>query len=170
MEIDAYRRHVLAHKDRLYGYAAYLLDDLEEAKDVTQEALVRLWQHRTEMIESRSIRAWLLQTTHRLCIDRLRARGLRTLVDPESLDALPSAGARAPDDAAADRELGGAITWALQELSPRDRSVLLMREVHGLSYAEMAKSLGMPLGTLKAFLHRAREKLRRRLVSQGVRP
>lgn len=170
MEIDAYRRTVLSHKDRLYSYAAFMLDDLEEAQDVTQEALVRLWQHRSEMIEARSVRAWLVRTTHRLCIDRIRARGGRTLVDPESLDELPSARANRPDHLAVTRELGVSITLALENLPHRDRSVLLMREVHGLSYAEMAKTLGLPLGTLKAFLHRAREKLRRRLVSQGVRP
>jgi RNA polymerase sigma-70 factor (ECF subfamily) len=62
------------------------------------------------------------------------------------------------------------IGRALARLSDRDRSIVLMREVHGLSYEEIATSVDLPLGTVKAALHRARERLRRELAGAGVRP
>ena len=62
------------------------------------------------------------------------------------------------------------IGKALALLSPRDRAVILMREMHGLSYAEMSHVLGLRIGTLKVALHRARERLRRELIDAGVTP
>ena len=69
-----------------------------------------------------------------------------------------------------DRHVRGGWGGALSALSPRDRSVVLMREMQGMSYEEMTRALDIPLGTLKAMLHRARERLRRALVGSGVTP
>jgi len=75
-----------------------------------------------------------------------------------------------PDKAAAAEETGRRIGDALRSLSSRDRAIVLMREVQGMAYDEIARALDLPLGTLKASLHRAREKLRRELIQAGVAP
>ena len=67
-------------------------------------------------------------------------------------------------------ELGRALERALGALPAKDRAVIVLREVEGLAYEEIAEILGVPLGTLKARLHRARESLRARLVRAGVTP
>jgi RNA polymerase sigma-70 factor (ECF subfamily) len=67
-------------------------------------------------------------------------------------------------------ETAGAIASALATLSPRDRAIVLLREVEGLPYEEIAGILELPLGTLKVSLHRSRERLRRFLTSSGVSP
>jgi RNA polymerase sigma factor (sigma-70 family) len=172
MKTEGYRRLVLETKDRLFTYAAYLLGDVEEARDVAQEALVRLWEHRGEIVVSASARAWLMRTAHNLCMDRLRLRAGRASIDlqDEALERMPAGRNGSPERAASSREIGEAITRALGDLGARDRSVLLLREVDGMSYGEIAMMLGLPLGTLKAVLHRAREKLRRLLTQEGVRP
>ena len=63
-----------------------------------------------------------------------------------------------------------AVERQLEALSPRDRAIVLMRELQGMSYEDIAESFAMPLGTLKATLHRTRERLRRSLSAAGVRP
>ncbi len=169
MTDDGFERVVHEHKDRVHGYAFWMLRDRDEARDVSQEVLVRLWQHR-ERVPGEAIRAWLLRTTHHLCVDRLRRRAVRSGPSLEDLAPTLHDGTPGPDRSAASEELGRRIGEALQALSPRDRAIVLMREVQGMAYEEIAQVLDLPLGTLKASLHRARERLRRDLMQAGMTP
>ena len=169
MQSDAFERACRMHKDRVNSYAAMMLKDGEEARDVTQEALVRLWQH-WDRVEPDGQRTWLMRTTHNLCIDRIRKRRVRSEVDGENVLPFRADGAPGPGELAQATELGRAIHEALGELSPEDRAVVILREVQGLAYDEIALALAVPLGTLKARLHRARERLRARLARAGVAP
>jgi len=170
MDPRAFEQAVLEHKDRVHGYAAMMLRDGVEAQDVAQEALVRLWRHREEVEPSLAV-VWLLRTTRNLCIDRLRRRIVRAEV-ADGPDVLERHGGSAPDPErlAGSSEMSRALVRALDDLSEADRSVIVLREVQGLPYDEIASTLGVPLGTLKARLHRARERLRAELVRAGVTP
>jgi RNA polymerase sigma-70 factor (ECF subfamily) len=170
MDDATYREVVMGTKDRVFGYAARILNDREEAKDVAQEALVRLWEHREKVPDTASAGAWLLRTAHNLCFDRLRLRSSRPEAGPELLEELSSPGDVTPHADYARRETGQRIERALSTMSARDRAALLLRDAYGLSYDELAAALGVPLGTAKALLHRARERARARLVTAGVRP
>jgi RNA polymerase sigma-70 factor (ECF subfamily) len=169
MEIVEYERAVIEHKDRVHSYAAWMLHDREEARDVAQEALVRLWTNR-ETVRMDSVKSWLLRTVHNLSIDRMHRRKTRAEADVEELTLLPDETRPGPEQTARGGEVGRVIGRALRTLTDRDRSLVLMREVHGLSYNEIATNVDMPLGTVKAALHRARERLRRELVGAGVKP
>jgi RNA polymerase sigma-70 factor (ECF subfamily) len=170
MDVAGFERAAREHKDRVHAYAFQLLRDRAEAQDVSQEALVRLWQNR-ERVDALTARAWLVRTAHNLCIDRIRRRRVRSEVaDGDEVVALLGSKAAGPDGLAAAGEACQGIRRALDELSERDRAVVLLREVHGLPYDEIAAIVGVPLGTLKARLHRARERLRGLLVEAGVTP
>jgi len=164
-----FERAVREHKDRVHTYAFWMLGEREEARDLSQEALVRLWQHR-EKVQEPAARTWLLRTTHHLCIDRLRQRSARPEVAVDSSAFILPDGNPDPERSTGSQQLGRAIKGALQSLSPRDRSIVLMREVQGMAYEQIATVLDMPLGTLKATLHRCREKLRRELSQAGIVP
>jgi RNA polymerase sigma-70 factor (ECF subfamily) len=168
MDGDTYRLAVLAHKNRVFGYAVRLLADRDDARDVAQEALVRLWEHREKVPEVATARAWLLKTAHRLCVDRVRASAWEE--EPEQLALAVDPTARSPEATASSRQLGEVLSATLGAMAPRDRAVLLLRDVEGLSYEECAEVLEVPLGTLKAILHRARERARLRLSAAGVTP
>lgn len=172
MDASDFERVARAHKDRVFGHAVWLLRDREEARDVAQEVLVRLWQN-LDRVPEEAAKGWLTATTHRLCIDRHRRRTARPEV-PESPE-LPIDDHTASPDPGPDRiafggGLGNALGRALEALVPRDRAVVLMREVEGMAYDEIASALEIPIGTVKAALHRSRERLRERLVREGVRP
>lgn len=169
MDTDAYRDVVLRSKDRVHSYASWILKDREEARDVSQEVLVRLWNHRDTVREEAAL-SWLLRVTYRLCIDRTRRRKVRGEVHGENLfDPMPDH-APGPARLAESTEVGGRIADALGELSDVDRAAVLLREVQGMAYDEIARTLDIPIGTLKAKLHRSRDRLRRHLVEAGVTP
>ncbi len=168
MDIVAYERVVRDEKDRVYSYASRMLRHATEAQDVAQEALVKLWQHRSR-VEPDGARFWLRRTAHNLCIDLIRRR--RSRPEDTELQEIMTADSRGgPGRLAESAELGRLIENALCKLAPRDRAVLILREVQELPYTEIAGILDIPLGTLKARLHRAREHLRAKLVLAGVAP
>ncbi|MDX1388288.1 MAG: RNA polymerase sigma factor, partial [Acidobacteriota bacterium] len=169
MERADYDRVVREHKDRVHSYAAWMLKDAEDARDVAQDALIRLWTHR-ESVRLDSVKSWLLKTVHNLSIDRIRRRKTRAETDVDDLTTMVDDTRPGPEQTARGGEVGRIIGKALTTLSDRDRSMVLMREVHGLTYNEIAENVELPLGTVKAALHRARERLRRELVGAGVRP
>jgi RNA polymerase sigma-70 factor (ECF subfamily) len=169
MDTDTYQDLVVRHKNLVHGYAYRMLGNQEDARDVAQEVLIRLWENRDKVIPDSS-KAWLLRTTYRLCVDRTRRKKVRsevfgdTVLDPVA-DVTPG-----PEKLSTAGELGRAIEAALGRLRKEDRTVVLLREVHQTSYEEIARILSQPLGTVKARLHRARIRLRRELVEAGVTP
>ena len=169
MNREEFELAVREHKDRVHGHAVWVLKGREDSRDVAQEALLRLWVHRSK-VRPDTVGSWLLKTTHNLCIDRLRRGTVRHEVDPLGLELVEDADAPCPERSLDNADLGRAIAEALATLSPRDRSVVLMREHHGMSYDEIADAVDLPLGTLKSILHRSRERLRRALTTAGVTP
>ncbi len=156
---------VVELRGRVYTLAAYLLGDHEEAQDVTQEVLIRGWQHAQEVAEDR-LGAWVLRVTRNRCIDVLRQRH-RTLqwqrqLEPELAPLVADTGPN-PEAVASGGELRLALATALSELPEPHRSVVILREIQGLSYREIADILEMPISSVRVTLHRGRRKLRDKL-------
>lgn len=170
MTTTDFQAAVLEHKDRVYSYARYLLRDADDAQDVAQECLVRLWRHRERVEPGLPCRNWLLRAAHNLCIDRIRRRSTRPEFHPD--DEAPDPPDVRPDAhrLAQSAQAARFLERALLDLSERDRAIVLLREVEGLPYEEIAAMLGLNIGTLKATLHRTREKLRSALTRAEVTP
>ena len=170
MKETDYESVVAMHKDRVHSYAMTILRNRAEAQDVSQEALIRLWEHRAS-VSVDGARPWLMRTTHNLCIDQIRRGRVRSEIGDgdDIVETRPDAGP-GPQRLAESGDLRRLIDRALGALSPDDRAVIVMREVQALPYHEIAAALDVPLGTLKARLHRARERLRTRLYRAGVTP
>lgn len=168
MDAETYRTLVLRHKDRVNAYAAWMLGNRDEGVDIAQEALIRMWTHRSTVRPEAAL-SWLLKTTYRLCIDRTRRRKVRSEVGGEVLEPMPTE-APGPERLTLAGQLGAMLEDALSRLNPTDRAAVLLREVQGMTYDEIATTLDLPLGTVKAKLHRSRERLRQDLVGAGVTP
>lgn len=156
---------IAEQRSRVFTLAVYLLGDREEAEDVTQEVLIRCWQRGGEVAPER-LGAWLLRVARNRCIDRLRARGsrlrrLRPAGDAGPAD--PVDDRPGPESVASGRELQAALLRALEGLAEPYRSVVILREVQGLAYEEIAEALEMPLNTVRVTLHRGRRRLREEL-------
>jgi RNA polymerase sigma-70 factor (ECF subfamily) len=165
-----FRRLADEHGGRIFTLALYLLGRREDAEDVTQEVLVRLWRH-LDRIDSARTGAWVARVTRNLAIDLSRQRRLRAAVvtegaDTETMSVAVSMEAR-PDRAAIDGELRQTLEAAIAGLDEPYRSILVMREIQGLAYQEISDALSMPLGTVKVYLHRARRRVRDAVRSEG---
>lgn len=166
MTRDFFETAAKRHSRRVFTFASYLLGDAGEAEDVTQEVLIKLWTHGRE-IESDRLGAWLLTVTRNACTDVLRRRQRSARVIPirrdSSLPADPPSADPSPESRAAGSQLGGRIVRALSALPEPARSVVVLREIQGLSYREISEILEMRMSTLKVTLHRARRRLRESL-------
>jgi RNA polymerase sigma-70 factor (ECF subfamily) len=169
MTRNEFEAAVATYGRRVFTLAVYLLGDPQEAEDVAQEVLIRLWR-RGHAVDPQRMGAWLLQVTRNACVDliRKRRRGEATLgeTDAAGIDNLrePS-----PDPERLFRatRLGEQIRRALGDLTEPHRSVVILREIQGLSYREISEVLEMPLSSVRVNLHRGRRRLREELG--GVR-
>jgi len=162
-----YRDAVRGHHGRILSYAAWLLGDVEEARDVAQEAYLRLWSHH-ERVAVAAARTWLLRTAHRLVLDRV---GRRRPADVDLSRVLTICGERGPVDRLVATEQMRGVAEALGRLGARDRALLLLREQHRLSLADIGRVLDLPVATVKTQLHRARHTLSDELAEpDDIRP
>jgi RNA polymerase sigma factor (sigma-70 family) len=158
-----FRNLVDQHRHRIYTFAYYHLGNREEAEDVTQEVLVKMWQHR-ETIEPGSLNAWLSRVTRNGCIDVIRKRNrYQAVVVPEEVieAGVKITAVGAGQDAVLDNlGIRMELEKALNTLEEPYRSIVILREIQELKYDEISKALDLPMGTVKVYLHRARRMLR----------
>jgi RNA polymerase sigma factor (sigma-70 family) len=154
---------VQRYQRRVFTFARYFLGQREEAEDVTQEVLIRLWRN-ADGLDAERLGAWLLRVTRNACYDRLRQRRSAAAlvvpdVDPEIAEAAASA---APDPAALaeSAEFKRHLLAALGRLEEPYRSILILREVEDLKYQEISDALDLPLNTVRVYIHRGRQRLR----------
>lgn len=165
---------VLDNQNRVYSLALRLVNDREEAADLSQEAFVRAWQGLQSFQGESSFATWIYRLTTNLCIDWLRRQKRREGVEPAvSLDDEESGWAE-PADRDSDPHLllerserGKALARGLEKLPDWQRQALVLRELSGLSYQEIAGELDIDLGTVKSRIARARLNLRKILLEDG---
>ncbi|MGF1598589.1 MAG: RNA polymerase sigma factor [Acidimicrobiales bacterium] len=155
---DDLRRLVVDHGDAVYRLAVSVVRDRALAEDVAQEALVKAWLALPSLRDPSAARSWLLRITHNTAVSTLRARRA-IVVDPHELPDEPSGA----DASVESRVQGGAVmadfVAALDTLDELSRSIVVLRELEGLSYDEIADVLNVPLPTVKTRLLRSRRRL-----------
>lgn len=162
----AFKKLAEAYRDRIYTFALYSLRQPEEAEDVTQEVLIKLWQH-GERVDMENVGAWIMRVTRNAVIDVVRRRRTRTAVIADEADYdIASNYAASPGSAdygVESREFRDALEEALASLDEPYRSIIVMREIQELKYTEICEALDMPLNTVKVYLHRGRRARREAL-------
>jgi RNA polymerase sigma factor (sigma-70 family) len=162
-ERERFERELLPHLDAAYNLARWLTRDDHDAEDLVQAACLRAWKFFGGFHGANS-RAWLLTIVRNACYTRLeqeRARGPATSFDEEIHGAESDALDPAQQLVCEDRKRS--VRRAVEGLPPELREVVVLRELEGLSYREIAAIAGIPLGTVMSRLARARERLRQRL-------
>jgi RNA polymerase sigma-70 factor (ECF subfamily) len=149
----------------VYGIARYYLRDREDARDVAQEAFVRIYRNLETFDGGGNFTAWVLRISRNCAIDRLRQMRARPQNDVSQGDEY-IAGVPAPalglDTAAGEQHQ--LVYRALELMSATNREMILLKEIHGLKQQEIAEMLSLPLGTVKARTNRARHELARRIL------
>ena len=175
---NAYYELVQRYQRPLYALIARMVRDVSLAEDLSQEVFVKAFRSLASYDPARKFSSWLFKIAHNTAIDQLRKRSL----DTESLEGdgeeegggvLRTAHAPLSETPEALRERGelqAAIEAAIGGLRSEYREVVLLRFQEGLAYEEIVEITGLPLGTVKTFLFRARKQLAEVLGAQGWSP
>lgn len=171
----AYRELVRRYERPIFSLIYRMVRDRERAEDLAQETFVKALNAVESYRPEFKFSSWIFKIANNVAIDHLRRRELSTL----SLDGSPHAATPEAIQATAlqlgdrqetaleeleARELGGEIERAIGRLRPEYRACILMRHVEGRPYEEIATMLDLPLGTVKTYIHRARNELRQYLA------
>ncbi len=167
----AFRQLVERHQRAAFSVAVALVKDEQDAREVVQEAFVRVYKGLPQFQGGSSFFTWLYRIVTNLSIDHIRRPSRKETELDESLplDAAEHAPIARPDgadplDSVHRGELRQRIEAALAELPDYHRGVIVMREVHGMSYEEMAEAMGVSKGTIMSRLFHARRKLQKALA------
>lgn len=163
----AFGELVRRHQAGVIGVVYRLCGDARLAEEAAQEAFLRAWQHLGSFKPGNSFRAWVYRIASNAALDELRRERPAVELDGVEGDAQAALPA-APDDPSATveaRDRAAQVRRAVMALPVHFRSVLVLREYGGLSYAEIAAALDLPLGTVMSRLNAARGQLRASLAS-----
>ena len=165
-DVSAFEPLVEKYRQRVWRLAYQVLRDREEAWDCAQEAFVRAFQSLSRFRGQSAFYTWLFRITVNVATDRHRSRGARARAfGPERVPEEEWARTAAdptgkPDDAALDAERRERIRQALDSLPLKARTIIMLSDIEGLSYRDIAQVLNCPIGTVMSRLHNARRRLR----------
>ena len=159
MTEERFHTEYLSLSDTLYRIAFYMLESRSEAEDAVQEVYLKLWDTRDALDGIRSPRAYSVTLLKNLCLDRLRRASHLTF--PEQLPETEKS--QLQDDGMDARMRLEKVLEAVKALPDRQREILLLRTVEGLSYEEIAQRTGMNYLTLRVLLSRARSTIKSKI-------
>lgn len=171
-DMEAFETLVQLYEKRVFALTLRMCGNAEDAAEAAQEAFLAAWQGLAFFRGDSSFSTWLYRLTSNACVDLLRRESRhRTAAGPSLDDAdlnldvpdsMPS-----PQEEAERQELRREIEQGLASLSPEHREVLVLREIHQLSYDEIAETLDLDVGTVKSRISRGRKQLRNFLLKSG---
>ena len=177
-DTEAFEALVLEHQNKVYSLALRMVGNEEDARDMAQEAFIRAFNFLSGFRGDSKFSVWLYRLTSNICIDFLRSRSKKQTVSMTwtDEDGEEAGELEIPDDTwSPEQQLERSLTResvrrGLDSLSPQYREILLLREISGLSYEEIAKALNLEEGTVKSRIFRARKKLCDFLLREGNMP
>lgn len=165
----AFEQLVTAFEAAVYNLAFSSLRHRQDAEDVTQEVFLRLWRTRGSFRGECSVRTYVMHIAHNAITDSLRRRVSRAVTNlPDDVDDsdVPHRELADPTDLQAEyiqHEREQAVRRAINNLDTNTRELIIMRDINGMSYADIAEATGVPIGTVKSRLSRARDQLKESL-------
>lgn len=172
----AFEQIVLQTERAVYNLALSIVKKKEDAEDVTQETYLRLWRAASEIKLESSLKLYILRTARNLALDLIRKNLKRDEIDTVILDAegefeidiADDSPDSRPDESYLHKIEKEVVRQSIEELPSAAREMIVLRDIEGLSYTEIAEMLGLAEGTLKSKLFRARERLRKIILSKNI--
>ena len=156
----AFEELVVSHQHRVFGVALRMLDNAAEAEEIAQETFLRAHGSLAEFRGDSRLSTWLYAIVSRLCLNRLASADRRTARSGDEVLLRVPDGGTGPEASAERGELEAALRRAIADLPEERRVVVILRDLEGLAYEEIARTLGLELGTVRSRLHRARMDLK----------
>lgn len=170
---SAFGELVTMYEKKVYALAFRMCKNAEDAEEAAQEAFLSAWQGLKFFRFESSFSTWLYRLTSNACIDHLRKEqrhknaAALSLDDEETYIDAEDTASPTPQETVERKELRALIEEGLQRLTPEHKEVLVLREMHQLSYDEIAETLGLDSGTVRSRISRGRKQLRKFLIQTG---
>ena len=165
MQVEEFNQLVQNLKDKMYRLALRVVNNQEEAEDVVQEALIKIWNKREKLAEIENQAGYCMTITRNMGIDKLRARKMST-TDIDEQYSLESKTPNPERDLVAKDELSK-VMKVVNALPENHRTVIQLRDIEGYTYKEISGITGYSIEKVKVYLHRARTKLRQQLKNRA---
>lgn len=161
---SAFETVILEYQDRIYNLCLYMLGNKHDAEDAAQDTFVKAYQGLKDFKPEAALYTWLYRIAVNTCIDHKRKPFFESIfrrsdTGEEMVIDLPSE-SPSPEKEYESRQIQAALQKALKKLSPKLRVVIVLKEMEGLSYEEMANTLDVSIGTIKSRISRARDELK----------
>jgi RNA polymerase sigma-70 factor, ECF subfamily len=166
MSLEAFKSRVLPVKDKLFRYSLRILKNEDEAKDVVQETMIKVWNKRDEMHTYENMEAWCIRVARNLSLDKLRSKHINS-VDIDNAYDLQS-NSQSPYATTEQSDIMNSIHQFINNLPDLQKQVIQLRDVDGFSYQEISEILKQNLNTVKVNLFRARKYVREQLVKENA--
>jgi RNA polymerase sigma-70 factor (ECF subfamily) len=172
-DLDSFNQLVLRWERPIYALAYRVIGREEDARDVCQETFLRAFRALNGFKGQAKFSSWLYRIALNLCRDWIRRERRAPVAQaPEGVDIVELAGESTPtesiEDLVARREIGRAVARAMAELPDEQRTAIILKEYHGLTFQEIADLLDCPLSTVKTRLYQGLTVLRRQLARDGM--
>ena len=168
-DLDRFEDLVHTHEKGIYNLCLRMLGDEQDALDATQESFFKAFRSLSSFRGESRFSTWLYRLAGNICLDMLRRRPAAPILSMDDDDAplFLADDSPSPQDLLERREIHRAVGEALAALPPEFRQAVILRDVNGLSYEEIADVTGLEAGTVKSRIHRARKKLAAVLLGTG---
>lgn len=173
-DTDAFEKLVRLYEKPVYNMALRFSGNPQDALDLSQEVFIRVYRSLPKFRGDSAFSTWLYRLVSNICIDHARKQARRmetplvTQFDDADEQILDIPDARySPETEFEKQQLRESLNAALEQLSPEHRMIVLLREIGGLSYEEIAGTQGLEAGTVKSRLNRARASLKKALLRDG---
>jgi RNA polymerase sigma-70 factor (ECF subfamily) len=165
MSLQTFTNEVLPLKDKLYRFSLRIVKDSQEAEDIVQDIMVKVWDKREDWTNWSSIEAMCMTMTRNLSIDRTRSKHKKLTEIPEGFDFVE--GSASPEQEASSRDMLNHIGKIIDKLPEKQKSIIQLREIEGYTYQEISDLLNVPISQVKVSVHRARIFLKKELLKSS---
>lgn len=170
-DLDAFEELVLLFDKKIYNYCLRMTNNRSDAEDLAQEVFLKVYKNLKNFRKDSKFSTWIYRIAYNTCVDNYRKKRLKLLplnkiIDEEQQEiGIPSSDPL-PEEQVISNEKYSLIKECIAQLKPRYKSAIILRDIHNYSYREIAEILGIPIGTVKSDISRARALLRKALESR----
>lgn len=162
-----YQQAITQHRQRVFSFAHYSLRAREDAEDITQEVFIKLWQH-WQKIDHSKLGAWLMRVAHNAVIDHVRKQKNVASQTDDYAEPEEQAAEALTEEQVDDGKFKEELMASIKLLDDPFRSIIIMRDIQGMSYGDIQHTLDMSESQVKVYLHRGRRKLRENPVLKNL--
>ncbi|MTI19555.1 RNA polymerase sigma factor [Fulvivirga sp. RKSG066] len=165
MSLEAFKIRVLPVKDKLYRFAFRFLKDEEEARDIVQEVLIKVWNKREQMYQLENMEAWCMRITRNMALDRLKSKQYKNTDSIKEGFDVSSGEDVTPYRSVESNDTMTNIARIISTLPEKQRQIIQLRDVEGYSYKEIVDILDIDMNQVKVNLFRARKAIKENLIN-----